>query len=377
MHSVFPTLPRHHIDAIVLHRVVMPMRSAFAASHGVEQQKHATIVEVQSGNETGWGECAALQYPTYTDEFADGAYDVLNQLSANAISGSDWRNSIAGNQMAKAGLDMALLDLDLRKSHKSLATFLRELTGSTIRTHVPAGLSIGIVRERSELLSIVQAAVEQGYQRVRIKIDRGFDYTPIARIRKQFPSLPIQVDANGAYSLGDVDLLKRLDDLELLMIEQPLPSNDLEGHAQLAKHLRTPLCLDEPIVSAQHAEHALELKACSAINIKVARLGGIQETIDTLTVCRSKQAAAWCGGMLDTGIGRAVNVAIASLDGFTSPGDIAATDRYFANDLIASAFVVQDGCIRVPDSPGIGVEIDRHALRAFTTRSSTVTSHHI
>ena len=356
-------------DAIVLHRVVIPMRSPFAASHGVETNKHATIVEVRRAGISGWGECAALEHPTYTDEFADGAFRMLQDtIAPAALQGSKWASASPGDPMAKAGLGLALLDCGLRRGGVSLVAHLEEITGTPARRLVPAGLSLGISHDLDELVANVANAIVEGYQRIRLKIDRNWDHQPLEAVRSLFPDAVVQVDANGSYTTDDFGRLRELERYTLLMIEQPLPTGDLEGHAALARVLNIPICLDEPIVSAQTAQETLLRKAASVINIKVARLGGLQATLDTLAVCRSLGAGAWCGGMLDTGIGRAVNVAVASLDGFTSPGDIAGTDRYFDRDIITTRFRVSEGYIAVPDGPGIGVEIDHDALAAFTIK---------
>jgi o-succinylbenzoate synthase len=364
------------VERIRVHRIVMPMRTPFTASHGTEGRKHATVVEVIGADVTGWGECAALEFPTYTEEFADGAFEVLTRILAPAVlAGADWRGSVSGNPMAKAGLDLAMLDHDLRLRRSSLITYLEAEVGAPALRAVPAGLSIGITRDLTSLLAIVDDADAQGYQRVRMKIEPGWDFDPAAAIRSHFPRLALQVDANGAYSLNEpahIAALKRLEPLDLLMIEQPLAAADLDGHARLARQLSIPVCLDEPIISAEMATKAIALGACSVVNIKVARLGGLAPTLQTLDVCRSTGSGAWCGGMLDTGIGRAVNIAIAALPGFTSPGDIAATNRYFDRDIITTRFEVVNGMVDVPQYEGIGVDIDRDALRSFTIRTVDV-----
>ena len=352
------------------------MRTAFATSHGTETFKHATIVEAVVDGVSGWGECAALEHPTYTDEFADGAFAVLaDRLAPAALRRADWATTVPGNPMAKAGLELAILDASLRGGNTSLIAHLEAgRDGAGTRRQVPAGISFGIIRDLGRLLDEVARAVETGYRRIRMKIDRDWDHRPLEAIRRAFPSIAIQVDANGCYTLDDLDVLVRLQDIGLLMIEQPLAAHDLVGHAELARRLTTPLCLDEPIVDPQSARTALTQGACKVINIKVARLGGLVPTLATLDVCREMHAGAWLGGMLDTGIGRAVNIAVAALDGFTSPGDIAATDRYFDRDIITTVFTVENGTIGVPDGAGIGVDVDSDALRHFTTRQVVLPS---
>ena len=343
------------------------MRTPFAAAHGTEVQKHATIIEARYDGVSGWGECAALEHPTYTEEFADGAYAVLRSaIAPGALQGPLWRSLTARDPMAKAGMELALLDAELRKQDASLMDHLAGLTDSTPRRSAPAGLSLGISHDLKELVTRIEGALAEGYQRIRIKIERGWDHEPLSAIRNRFPDIVLQADANGAYTSADVERLKELERYRLLMIEQPLDATDVDGHAALAEVLNIPICLDESIVSAQMAADILRRKAASVVNIKVARLGGLGPALATLAVCRSAGAGAWCGGMLDTGVGRAVNVAVAALDGFTSPGDIAGTDRYFDRDIITHRFSVCNGMIAVPDGPGIGVEIDPDALDAFT-----------
>ena len=363
------------LEAIRLHRIVMPMRMPFTAAHGTEHFKNATVIEVISEGISGWGECAALEYPTYTEEYADGAFAVLRDLLVpGALSGRDWQSETPRNPMAKTGLEMAILDRHLRQSNQSLIKYLETISGESALRKVPAGISIGIVHDVGRLRELVEQAVSDGYQRIRMKIERDWDYEPIEAIRSKFPDITLQVDANGSYRLDDLPALQRLEQFDLLMIEQPLPSTDLAGHAELARELSIPLCLDEPITSPDSARNALSLGACSVINIKVARLGGLAPTLETLAVCRSMGAGAWCGGMLDTGIGRAVNVALAALHGFTSPGDIAATDRYFDRDVITTKFEVNDGSINVPDTFGTGVTMDFDALADFTIRKLELTA---
>ncbi len=357
------------IDLIVLHRVVMPMRSPFVTSHGAEDNKHATIIEVRGSGISGWGECAALEHPTYTSEYADGAFNLLSTYLGPAVfDQTPWRCVARGNPMAKAGLELALLDLQLRLKNQTLIGYLEKRSEVTARRAVASGYSVGIVRDLPTLLACVETAVVDGYQRVRIKIDRDWDYEPLAAIRNVFPDLALQIDANGSYTQYDLASLRRLQDFNLLMIEQPLAADDMEGHALLSRSLGIPICLDETILSAHSAWRALEMGACSVVNIKVARLGGLAETLRTLTICRSLRAGAWCGGMLDTGIGRAVNIAVAALDGFTTPGDIAATDRYFDQDIITTRFSLENGTIAVPTGIGIGVDVDRDALVAHTIK---------
>jgi O-succinylbenzoate synthase len=263
--------------------------------------------------------------------------------------------------MAKAAIELAILDAELRATGRSFADEI-----GAVKDRVPSGVSVGIMNSVPELLDAVTKYVDQGYVRIKLKIEPGWDVEPVAAVREKYPDIPLQVDANTAYTLGDARHLAKLDPFDLLLIEQPLPEDDVRGHAELAKQITTPVCLDESIVSARAAADAIALGACSIINIKAGRVGGYLEARRVHDVARANGIAVWCGGMLETGIGRAANVALAALPGFTLPGDTSASDRYYTQDLTAP-FVLEDGHVRVPTGPGLGVEIDRAALKELTT----------
>jgi O-succinylbenzoate synthase len=264
--------------------------------------------------------------------------------------------------MAKAALETAVLDAELRAAGISLAAFL----GAT-REAVPVGVSVGLTRSVGELVTAVEGYLADGYQRVKLKIEPGWDVGPVAAVRKQFPDLPLQVDANEAYTLADSSRLTDLDEFNLLLIEQPLPADDLAAHAELARRLRTPICLDESIVSARAARRAIELGATAIVNIKPGRVGGFLEARRVHDVCRDQGVPAWCGGMLETGIGRAANLALAALPGFTLPGDISASKRYFARDVTSPFDLLPGSLLAVPTGPGIGVEVNEGVLNEVTT----------
>jgi O-succinylbenzoate synthase len=270
--------------------------------------------------------------------------------------------------MAKAALEMAVLDAQLRAAGVSLSTFLGGVTSA-----VTPGVAVGIMGSVDELLDSVSEYLDAGYRRVKLKIQPGWDLIPVQAVRERFgDGLMLQVDANAAYRRDDFGHLARLDEFSLMLIEQPLGEDDLMGHAQLALHITTPVCLDESIVSAQSAATAIALGACSVVNIKAGRVGGYLEARALHDVCVSKSVPVWCGGMLETGLGRAANLALASLPGFTLPGDISATDRYFRED-ITRPFMLHDGTIEVPNGPGLGVEVLRDVLDALTAQSETIT----
>jgi O-succinylbenzoate synthase len=264
--------------------------------------------------------------------------------------------------MAKAALETAVLDAELRAASISLAAYL----GATSET-VPVGVAVGLTRSVGELITTVEGYLADGYERVKLKIEPGWDIGPVGAVRKRFPDLPLQVDANGAYTLADASRLADLDEFNLLLIEQPLADDDLQGHAELARRLRTPICLDESITSAHAAQRAIELGATAIVNIKPGRVGGYLEAGRVHDVCRERGVPAWCGGMLETGIGRAANLALAALPGFTLPGDISASRRYFARDLTPPLDLLPGSRLAVPTGPGIGVEVNEGVLNEVTT----------
>jgi O-succinylbenzoate synthase len=269
---------------------------------------------------------------------------------------------VKGHRMAKATLEMAVLDAELRARGQSLASFL----GGT-RKRVEAGVSVGIMGSVAELLDAVAGYVEAGYRRVKLKIEPGWDIEPVGAVRQRFgDGLALQVDGNAAYRLHDTPALAQLDSFGLLLIEQPLPDDDIAGHAELARLIATPICLDESIESAQQAAAAIDAGACAIVNIKAARVGGYLEARRVHDVCAARGVPVWCGGMLETGLGRAANVALASLPNFTLPGDLSASDRYYHED-ITPPFVLEDGCLRVPTEPGIGVTPIPETLAAVTS----------
>jgi O-succinylbenzoate synthase len=269
--------------------------------------------------------------------------------------------------MAKAAVELAVLDAELRAVGRSFADEI-----GAVKDAVPSGVSVGIMNSIPELLTAVEGYHDQGYVRIKLKIEPGWDVAPVRAVREKFGDIPLQVDANTAYTLGDARHLARLDPFDLLLIEQPLPEDDVRGHAELSRLISTPVCLDESIVSARAAADAIAIGACSIVNIKAGRVGGYLEARRVHDVCAANGIAVWCGGMLETGIGRAANVALAALPGFTLPGDTSASDRYYRQDLTAP-FVLEDGHVRVPTGPGLGVEVDKDVLAELTTSVTPLT----
>jgi len=357
---------------VELREISLPLVAPFRTSFGVQTSRRILLARAELDGVQGWGECVAGDEPTYSAEFVDGAAlviraELLPRLSAQgavaAGSVSDVLAGVKGHAMAKAALEMALLDAELRATGRSFAAHL----GAT-RTRIPSGVSVGIHPTLDDLLGAVSRYVVEGYARIKLKIEPGWDLEPVAAVRALIgPDLPLQVDANTAYTRDDIDHLCRLDAFDLLLVEQPLPEDDLLGHAQLAARSATPVCLDETIVSVTSAADAIELGACEVVNIKPGRVGGYLTARRIHDLCVDRGVPAWCGGMLETGIGRAANAGLAALDGFTLPGDISASARFWERDIVVGPITVTDGQVAVPTGPGFGFEVDLDVLDEVTT----------
>ncbi len=366
-----------HIESLTLHHISMPLVAPFETSFGRETDRECILITLQADGLTGYGECVATRDPGYNYETAGTAWHILKDFIAPLILGKDVADAadfqkrvdgIRGHHLAKASVEMALWDL-LGKHH---GKSLKEMFGGT-RTKVEVGVSIGIQESAAALVRTVESYLEKGYRRVKIKIKPGREVEETSAVRRAYPDLRLQVDANSAYTLETAQALKPLDDLNLLLIEQPLYEDDIWDHRKLQAELKTPICLDESILSARHARYALEMEACKIINIKPARVAGLSQGIAIHDFCRARDVPVWCGGMLETGVGRASNLAIASLPGFTLPGDISASDRYYRRDITNERFVLNsDSTIDVPDRPGLGVTIAEEALKQFTLSKVTL-----
>ncbi|GAA1697377.1 o-succinylbenzoate synthase [Fodinicola feengrottensis] len=364
------------IAGIELRRVAMPLVAPFRTSFGTETERDVLLVRVDAGAAEGWGECVAMSEPLYSYEHVDGAAEVIRRFlvpilaAAPSVDGyavGELFEPIKGHPMAKAAVEMAVLDAQLRIAGMSFGGFL-----GAVKETVPAGVSVGIMDTIPALLTAVESYLAAGYSRIKLKIEPGWDLEPVAAVREQFgPDVLLQVDANTAYTLADARHLARLDPYDLLLIEQPLSEDDMRGHAQLARVLQTPVCLDESITSARAAADAIALGACSIVNIKPGRVGGYLEARRVHDVCAANGIAVWCGGMLETGLGRAANIALAALPGFVLPGDTSASDRYYATD-ITEPFVLEDGHVRVPTGAGLGVTVDSAELSARTTATEWI-----
>jgi O-succinylbenzoate synthase len=355
-----------------LRRIRLPLVAPFRTSFGVEHERDILLVRVTTDVAEGWGECVAGAEPLYSSEYADGAHQVIRdhllprlaavpELSAAGVGPA--LAAVKGHPMAKAALELAMLDAELRAHGIPLAGYL-----GAVRDKVAAGVSVGIAGSIPELLEVVDGYLADGYARIKLKIEPGWDVEPVRAVRERFGDVLLQVDANAAYTLADAPRLAGLDPFGLLLIEQPLPEDDVRGHAELARRVRTPICLDESITSARAAADAIAIGACSIVNIKAGRVGGFLEARRVHDVCAAHGVPVWCGGMLETGVGRAANLALAALPNFTLPGDTSASDRYWRRELITEPFVLEPrGVVRVPSGPGLGVTVDEQFLAEITT----------
>ncbi|MFV0306483.1 MAG: o-succinylbenzoate synthase [Desertimonas sp.] len=360
------------LQALELIRIAMPLVRPFRTSFGTETTRDILVVRAITDAGDGWGECVAMSTPRYSPEYVDGAEHVIEHFFAPVLFALDGLDAAGvaghlagfeGHPMAKAVLEMAVLDAELRSMGESLAHRL-----GAVHDRVPAGVSIGITDDIGTLLSQVDGYLADGYRRLKLKIEPGLDVERVAAVRAHVgPDVKIQVDANAAYTVADADHLARLDEFDLLLIEQPLPTEDIAGHAEIARRCRTPICLDESITSAAVAADAIDRGATSVINIKAGRVGGYLESVRVHDVCAERGVPVWCGGMLETGLGRAANLALAALPNFRLPGDTSASSRYWATDLTEPFELDDDGCIAVPTGAGLGVEPLPEVLGAVTT----------
>jgi len=365
------------LESVELVRIAVPLVSPFRTSFGVETSHEVSLVHAISDVGEGWAECVAMDRPAYSSEYRSGAEDVLREffipnlyalgddLTAELIAPTlEWAK---GHRMAKAVLETAVLDAQLRGADVSLASYL-----GAVKDRVPAGVSVGIHDSLGELEKAVAGYLAEGYLRIKLKIEPGWDIEPVRMVRETFgPEMLLQVDANTAYTRADGAHLAQLDDFDLLLIEQPLDEEDIVGHAMLAKSVRTPICLDESIVSANIAADAIEMGATTVVNIKPGRVGGYLESVRIHDVCAERGIPVWAGGMLEIGIGRAANLALAALPNFTMPGDTSASSRYYAED-ITTPFVLDNGYVTVPTGPGIGVEPIAEVLNRYTVSREIV-----
>ena len=363
------------ITSLRLHRVSMPLVSPFTTSFGTEHTREALIVEIgadtATGPVTGWGECVAMEEPLYSSEYVDGCVQVISRWLTPALTAVEDLTAetvahrlrhVVGHPMAKAAVEMAVLDAQLRAAGQSFAHYL-----GGVRTTVPSGVSVGIQESIEQTLRVVDGYLDDGYVRIKLKIAPGWDVEPVRAVRAMFgDDVPLQVDANAAYTLLDTPTLRRLDEFGLLLLEQPLAEDDLRQHAILATRVQTPICLDESVVSAASAADAIALGAAQVINIKPGRVDGYLEAVRIHDLARANGIAVWCGGMVETGLGRSANAALASLPGFVLPGDISASARFYDLDLTEPVEML-GGEVSVDTTPGVGRAPIPEVLAQFRT----------
>lgn len=364
------------IERVDLRVISASLRTPFQTSFGKFQHRHILIATLYAGGLSGYGECVAREGPWYSGETLKTAYHVLQDFLiplalGKAISAPDELtrlfDPVRENNMAKATLEMAFWDLWAKAQGVSLS---RALGGN--RDRIESGVSIGIQESTAALFGLIERHLAEGYRRVKLKIKPGSDLQVAREVRRRFPEVPLMLDANSAYTLDDLPLFRALGELDLLMIEQPLAHDDIVDHAALQRELRTPICLDESIHTPQDGRKAIELGSCRIINVKTGRMGGHTPSRRLHDLCRERGVPVWCGGMLETGIGRAHNVAQASLPNFRLPGDVSASDRYYTEEIISPPFTISpEGTIAVPQGPGIGVQVLEDVLERLTQQRET------
>ena len=365
------------IDRIELREIRLPLVAPFETSFGVTTERRIILVQVFSEGLRGWGECTCGEGPFYNHESTDPAWIVLREFVAPQTIGREiaapeqaegLTARIRGHKMARAAIETAIWDLEARRR----GIPLWQLIGGT-QEEIPCGVSIGLQESDAALLKKIETEVSAGYQRIKLKIKPGRDYDMLKAVRREFPEIKLTVDANSAYTLDDLELLRRLDEFNLMLIEQPLAHDDIIDHAGLQSRIGTPLCLDESILSVDDARKAFQIGACKIINIKLGRVGGHAEARRIESYCRDRAVPVWCGGMLEAGIGRAHNIAMATQAGFVLPGDVSASKRYWTEDIIIPPVeVTPRGTIRRPDAPGIGYAVNEERINHLTLRSEVI-----
>ncbi|MBN1317808.1 MAG: o-succinylbenzoate synthase [Anaerolineales bacterium] len=367
------------IDQIELYHLEMPLAHPFETSFGLEINRQCILVAARADGLVGWGECVAGDRPGYSYETMGTAWHVLSEFLIPDVLGKSWQNMaeflalsewVRGHQMAKACLQAAAWDLLAQRDNKSLAAKLAEPYAKGPKQRVEVGVSIGIQSTVQETLTRIQEFLDQGYGRIKLKIKPGRDLDLAQAAREKFPSTPIMLDANSAFTLSDASIFQQMDSLNLLMIEQPLAHDDIYQHSKLQALLKTPICLDESIHAPAQAEWALDIDAGRIINIKPGRVGGMWQGREIHDICRKRNLPVWCGGMLETGVGRAANLAMASLPNFRLHSDISETARYWKKDIIDELFTlnVEDSTITVPSGPGLGVTVNMERVRSYQLR---------
>ena len=361
------------IESITLREIRMRLKAPFETSFGVTHDRRIILVEAVADGVAGWGEVTVGETPHFNSETTETAWHVISDFIAPSLVGKTIASAsevpalvqgIRGHQMAKAGVENAFWDIESQQKQLPLW----KLLGGT-QSEIACGVSLGIRESPDALIRKIEEELRSGYQRIKLKIKPGKDLEYVAAARKKFPDIKLSVDANSAYTLDDIEHLKQLDKFNLLMMEQPLAWDDIYSHSKLQAQITTAICLDECINNAQHAASAIEVKACRIINIKLGRVGGHTEAKRVHDVCTASKIPVWCGGMLEAGIGRAHNIAMSTLPGFTLPGDVSASARYWDEDIIEPAVeVTAQGTIRVPKTPGLGYKVRRDRIEKLTAR---------
>ncbi len=366
------------IEQIRLRQIQMPLVHYFETSFGRTYSRDMVLVEVVADGVSGWGEVTAGENPFYNEEWTEAAWLIVKHYACPRVLGRELASAddvypllshIRGHFMARGGLEAAVWDLQARRNGRPL---WQEIGGGA-RKEIACGVSIGIQDTVADLLKKIEKELADGYQRIKMKIKPGRDVEDLRAVRQEFPGIKLMADANSAYTLADIDHLRKLDDFYLMMVEQPLAHDDIIDHATLQTKLQTPVCLDECIRSAHHAQQAIDMGACRIINIKLGRVGGFAEAKRVHDVCQKANVPVWCGGMLESGIGRAHNVALSTLPNFTLPGDVSASKRYWKRDVIVPAVeTTPQGTIQVTDGVGFGYGIDMEFLKSITVREETL-----
>lgn len=366
------------IKTIELIEIQMPLVHFFETSFGrtYERRIILTRLEDENGNES-WGECTAGETPSYCEEWTDSCWEVLEKILAPMVIGKEFHSAkdvwsltekVRGNRMSKATIETAVWDLEAKKLNVPL---WKHLGGR--QQEIACGVSIGIQDSVEQLFEKIQTELDAGYRRIKIKIAPHWDFDVIKKVREKFGDILLMGDANSAYSLDNIELFKKMDEFDLMMFEQPLSHDDIFDHAKMQSEIKTPICLDESIRSPADARQAIEMKACKIVNIKLGRVGGHAQAKLIEETCRNANIPVWCGGMLESGIGRSHNIAMSTLAGFTLPGDVSASKRYWHEDIIEPEIsITENGTIIAPENAGIGFEIKRDRIDNLTVRKSEI-----
>jgi len=367
------------IESITLRELHLPLKHFFETSFGRTESRRVLLLTACCDGVEGWAECVASEGPFFSYEWIETAWTTLRDFLAPALIGqleptadtAAFMSRVRGHNMAKAALENALWDAEAKQKQVPLW----QLLGGTQR-EIACGVSIGIQNSHEQLLEKIETEIAAGYQRIKVKVKPGWDIEVLAKIRQRWPDILLSCDANSAYRPSDLERLRRFDEFNLLMIEQPYWDDDIVQHAKLQRELKTSICLDESIRSARDAESAIELEACRIINIKVGRVGGFSEAIAVHNVCQRRNIPVWCGGMLETGVGRAHNVALSTLPNFRLPGDVSASRRYWTEDIVEPEIeVTPRGTISVSDGPGTGYAVKKDLIEKLTVRKETIRGH--